>query len=372
MTLASRAALAAVSAVALTLPLASPASAATASDPIATGLAGPLDLSVARTGSVFVAQAFAGVLTRHGRDGGEGDVVASLEGGEIAGVDATWASRTAYVQTAFGPEPAAALVRLNRLSGKTRVLADLQAYEETENPDGDVRYGFSDLEPGCTVAEMPMGGTEGYPGIVEAHPYAVAAVPGGFVVADAAANALLKVTNGGTVSTLAVLPPVVEELTREKYDVIQADIAAWNEEDPDADIPPLDPCVIGHDYAWESVPTDVELAPDGTLLVSALTGGPESPAFGARGKVYEVDRRSGEVTEVGDGFAGAVDLAVDGDGDVFVAELFGMQVSQLVDGGPRTHAEVVLPGALEWSPRTGLIAAADVFGEDGGSLVLID
>ena len=370
----ARTAVTALSAAALTLPLAPPASAAQASDPIAEHLIGPLDLSVARDGSIYVAQAFAGLLTRHGRDGGAGEVVASAEQGEIAGVDATRAGQTAYVTSGGGPAgPYARLVRLNRASGRTRVLADLARYEQTANPDGDVHYGFDGLPAGCTAPEW-LGGNAGYEGIVESHPYAVTAVPGGFVVADAAGNALLMVSHTGVVSTLAVLPTHDHTFTAEEVAAVNEGIRDENaHNDPaEQDRAELPACVAGSTYAFEAVPTDVELGRDGLLYVSTLAGGPEDPSLGARSKVFTVDRRSGDVEEIGSGFLAATDLAVDGSGDVFVAELFAMQVSRLVDGGPEVFAEVPFPGALEWSERTGLIAAVDVFDEqDGGSLVLL-
>jgi hypothetical protein len=370
--LAPRTALvAALSAAALTLPLAMPASAAEVSDPIAEGLIGPLDLSVGNDGSVFVAQAFAGLLTRHSRGGGEGQVVAAYEGGEIAGVDATRAAQTGYVRTAFGPKPAAALVRLNRISGRSTVLSDLQAYEQTRNPDAAVRYGFEGLPAGCEVDDW-YGGSAGYPGIVEAHPYAVAAVPGGFVVADAAANALLKVTNGGTTSTLAVLPRHSQTISLEQVRALNAETAQMNAEAPPEEQAPLLPeCVAGRTYHFEAVPTDVELGPDGALYVSTLAGGPESPTLGARSRVYRVDRRTGALTQIGTGFLAAVDLAVDRTGTVYVAELFAGRISKLVAGAPQPVVEVPLPGGLEWHPRTGLLATVDVFGEEGGSLVAV-
>ncbi len=45
----------------------------------------------------------------------------------------------------------------------------------------------------------------------------------------------------------------------------------------------LPDCVVGVTYAFEPVPTDVEVGKDGYLYVTTLPGGPESPALGARG-----------------------------------------------------------------------------------------
>ena len=56
------------------------------SAPIASKLAGPLQLALDRRGSIYVSQAFAGLLTKLGPGGARSDV-ASNPGGEIAGVD---------------------------------------------------------------------------------------------------------------------------------------------------------------------------------------------------------------------------------------------------------------------------------------------
>src|SRR3954452_7022680 len=58
----------------------------TLSAPIATGLAGPLQLALDHRGSIYVSQAFAALLTKVRPDGTRTDV-ASNPGGEIAGVD---------------------------------------------------------------------------------------------------------------------------------------------------------------------------------------------------------------------------------------------------------------------------------------------
>ena len=57
----------------------------------------------------------------------------------------------------------------------------------------------------------------------------------------------------------------------------------------------LPTCTIGKTYAFEAVPTDVELGPDGMLYVSVLPGGPEDPSLGARGAIYRVSPATGAV-----------------------------------------------------------------------------
>jgi hypothetical protein len=96
-----------------------------------------------------------------------------------------------------------------------------------------------------------------------------------------------------TPRTVATLPPLGTTIT--------ADAAASQG---------LDPCVVGHTYYFEFVPTDVEKGPNGSLYVTALPGGPEDASLGARGAVFKVNLRSGKVRRVAGGFVGAVNLAV--------------------------------------------------------------
>ena len=55
-------------------------------------------------------------------------------------------------------------------------------------------------------------------------------------------------------------------------------------------------CVVGEEYAFEPVPTDVEFGPDGWLYVSSLPGGPEDASLGARGAVFRVNPWTGHTT----------------------------------------------------------------------------
>lgn len=48
-------------------------------------------------------------------------------------------------------------------------------------------------------------------------------------------------------------------------------------------------CVVGHEYAFEPMPTDVEIGPDGWLYVSSFPGGPEDPSLGARGAIFRIN-----------------------------------------------------------------------------------
>ncbi|MGO1933184.1 MAG: ScyD/ScyE family protein, partial [Cellulosimicrobium funkei] len=127
---------------------------------------------------------------------------------------------------------------------------------------------------------------------------------------------------------------------------------------------------------FEPVPTDVEVGPRGVLYVTTLPGGPEDASLGARGAVYTVDPWRGAVRRLATGFLGATNLAVSGDGTVYVAELFGGKVSQVGKRGPSTLVEVPLPAGLEWDGK-GLLATTNALPADettppDGHLVRID
>src|SRR5204862_1259416 len=112
----------------------------------------------------------------------------------------------------------------------------------------------------------------------------------------------------------------VEIVARPQKSAITAAAAAANG---------LPKCTIGKIYAFEPVPTDVEVSPLGYLMVSLLPGGPEDESLGARGAVMRVSPGEGEWSIIGRGFAGATNLAVAPGGRIYVAELFGNRISML-------------------------------------------
>lgn len=324
-------------------------------DPIAEGFAGPLGLAVGDDGTIYVAEAFSGRLTSIDKHGGRHTLV-DQAGNEIAGVDATGRGTVVYTQTLFdgnaGEEapPLDAMLAGVRPNGRTRVIASTHEHEEATNPDGDLAYGFQGVGQACldTIPpeyEIPPP----YTGIVESHPYAVAIVDDGWIVADAAGNTILHVDHRGNVSTVAVLPPLAS--------VITADVQAMFG---------FDDCLVGTTYWGEAVPTDVEVGPDGDLWVTSLPGGPGLPGTGS---LWRVDPTSGDVEMVTAGLSDAVDLAIADDGTVFVAELFQDRISTVVDGVVAPFAEVPLPAAIEFGPDGQLYAAIDAFGN--GAVVTI-
>ncbi|MFA9443962.1 ScyD/ScyE family protein [Egicoccus sp. AB-alg6-2] len=284
------------------------------SDPLLDGLLGPLGFAVSKDGSITVAEVFAGRLTQLTRGG---EVRTLFEGPVGGGVAVHGRKEVVFTVTRF-PEPVeepeletpgepgeelpdieATLERL-RPNGQQETLADLWLYEQQNNPDQINTYGFRDLDEAC-AAQLPEFIPPVYTGILESNPYAVTTDRGGWLVADAAANAILRVHRNGTISTVAVLPPVPNLVTEE----LAAEFG-------------LPACAVGATYWGEPVPTDVEVGPDGHYYVSSLPGGPELPGSGS---VFRVHRKTGEVTQVATGFTMAVDLAISRDGTIYVAEL---------------------------------------------------
>ena len=173
-----------------------------------------------------------------------------------------------------------------------------------------------------------------YTGIVDSHPYSTYTTADGVYVGDAAGNDILWVGNNGKIKTVAVLPATAVTITPEAAEPLGI---------PD--------CVLGLDYWFEPVPTDVELGPDGWLYVSSLPGGPEDGSLGAQGRVYKVNPKSGKVKMVADGFVSTVDLAVANNGDVYVAELFTGRVLLIKAGKDKAKPfmQFAMPGAVEWT-----------------------
>jgi hypothetical protein len=143
-------------------------------------------------------------------------------------------------------------------SGKWKVLADIVQHEIDENPAG---------------------------GAVDSNPFGVLAEPGGRLVVDAGANALLSVAANGTVETVAVFPPLPNPT-------------------------PVGPPMV------EAVPTAVARGFDGDLYVGGLTGFPFVPGVA---KIYRVAAGQAPVVHCG-GFKSIMDIAFGPDGSLYVVE----------------------------------------------------
>jgi hypothetical protein len=138
------------------------------------------------------------------------------------------------------------------------------------------------------TSNNPAGGTQGDD--INSNPYGFVALPGGgFAVTDAGGNDLLQVTSGGTVSTLSVLAPRAN---------------------------PLFPTVGGPVY--QSVPTGIALAPDGSYYFTELTG---FPFLAGAANIYRYNPLTGLTTVAYSGFTNLLDLAFAPDGSLYALQL---------------------------------------------------
>jgi hypothetical protein len=225
------------------------------------------------------------------------------------------------------------------LAGAPQLVGDTYAYEKVANPDGKFDYGFLKTPKSC-LAQLPKGFPRAYSGVKESHPYATAYAGGVTYVADAGANAVVAISPTGVFSTVAALKPVKVRVTRSA-----------------AEAGHLPNCTIGKKFALEAVPTDIEYGPDGQLYVTSLPGGPEDGSLGLNGRVLKIDPVTGKVSKVADGLLSPTGVAVAGNGDVFVAQLFRGVISKIKAGKhkARTYLRVPFPAAVEVTP-TGLLA----------------
>jgi len=163
-------------------------------------------------------------------------------------------------------------------NGKRSVLADLVAYEQDNNPDGEVP---------------------------DSNPYGTALLPDGSrLVTDAGANDLLRVWPNGSIETVAVFPRLAPQpfVLPSCFDVA----------------PPFLP-PPGTPIPAQAVTTSVAVGPDGAYYVGLLTGFPFTRNVA---DVFRVDPVTHAVTN----FTGGIDLsyitglAFGPDGSLYVAE----------------------------------------------------
>nr|WP_231713247.1 ScyD/ScyE family protein [Arthrobacter sp. zg-Y769] len=322
---------------------------------VADGLVGPLSFAVGRGGTLDVAQSFTTLLTRI-TDGGEPEVLATAPEDYSTGSVSRDRGTTYYtVATGAGsnnPVENITLLQSVDRNGTVETIADISAYEFAENPDSINTYGFEEALPAECAAQLPEGiPASPYTGLPDSNP--AASLPGRFggtIVADAGMNALIQVSDDGDIATVAVLPPIPV--------TVPAGIG-W----PD--------CAVGLAYNAEPVPTDVERGPDGALYVTSLAGSPEG---GPTGSVFRINPATLEPELVATGFVGATGLAVNDNGDIFVAELFANRISVVPSGSdtPQLFLEVNQPAALELRGDA-LYASVDVLAGEPpfGSIIRI-
>lgn len=332
---------------------------------IVDGLAGPLTLALGTGNDIYVTESFAGRLTKVDKKGGVHTVhqMPDPESAEVVGVDV--AGKDVYhIETDYAAWTSH-LVKTSRSGARTVVSEDFLAYEEENNPDGGVEYGLVHLDGSCADEVAALEEALGfapltpYPGIVESHAYQITVAKDGIYVADAAANAVLRVDHRtGDISTAAVLPATPITFTEELKAHLDAMLAEMGLTVPE--------CVVGQVYLPESVPTDVKVDQHGRLYVTTLEGaaGEALPLS----KVYRIDQHTGQATVLADGLSGATGLDRAPNGTIYVAEMFGGTVSVVTPGSStaRTLFSADSPADVEVSGRH-VYATTGTFGN--GALV---
>jgi hypothetical protein len=312
-----RGAVVTVTAAGMVSALAVPAS-AVPGDPvetIASGFAGPTQVAVAPNGDVIVADGFLGAISRIDAETHAVSEITSMPaftpGVEVKGQQVYFTASTEPEQGL--PQGRTLLMRVTDGEPATEV-ADLLAWELAHNPDG-----------------QPHNDDDAW-----SNPYAVLALPGRVLVADAAANDIIEVRSNGAMRTLAVFP-----VSR------AGDCAtATNNGVPNGGCDP--------------VPTDLALGPDGYLYVSGL--GAEVEGF-----IWKVNAWTGEIVDTTGGLPPLTGIAVADDGTVFASSLFTGQVFRF-DGGGVAIADVPGPAGLDWAD--GVLYAGSIDFSGGPGLVL--
>jgi hypothetical protein len=169
--------------------------------------------------------------------------------------------------------------------GVWHFTADIAAYEAAHNPDGRIDF------------ERCPGDPEPCP-YLDSNPYGLLAVPGGPLVTDAGANALLRVAANGELSVMAVFHSRGTDPPRAS-----------------GALPPSDPLT-------DAVPTTVVKGPDGAYYVAELTG---VPFVAGKANIYRVV--AGEAPPVFltsdaciSGFKMIIDMDFDAQGNLYVLQ----------------------------------------------------
>ncbi|HYY11148.1 MAG TPA: ScyD/ScyE family protein [Kineosporiaceae bacterium] len=309
---------------------------------LSTDVLAPFHIGVDPKKQPYVAEGFFGALLKfNGKVPAPVFVVPkALQGGEVTGIDfakdGSWAAT--YGRTTDDGASSAAFLRIQPARGKA-VTVDLGGYERKNNPDKVNHYGAQTNDP-CALAAFDFTSQGGppakYTGLVDTHAYSVAAVPGGWVAADAAGNDLIVVDTKGRIKAAYVLPPVGVKIT-------PAIAAAQH----------LPDCTIGVTYNFEPVPTDAEYAA-GKLYVSTLSGGYEGLGL-PTGAAWTVGLDGKHLTLLASGFLGATGLTVTPSGTVLVAELGASRIDRIAKG--KIVPLFALPNALSVQYANGSIYA---------------
>ena len=186
-----------------------------------------------------------------------------------------------------------------------------------------------------------------YAGIYESHPYALATISRAAGTSPTPRRTPSSTCRRrGRTTVAAVLPAQKVTVTEGLADEID-----------------LPDCTIGEKYAFEPVPTDVEVVPaTGRLIVSLLPGGPRTRVSAPVARSTRSIRRTHTADGLASGFRGATNVALGGDDRIFVAELFGDRSRCCgTVGSDRGRGAGADPAGVEYG-RGRLYVSDDVFG----------
>jgi hypothetical protein len=299
----------------------------------AAGFSGPLfGLATGPNGELLVADTGAGVVTQDGSSTAMPALPGITDIG-VLGRGSVWATRTGTIP---GQDTGQGLYRLS--NGKARLIVNLFAFELANNP-------------------QPTGA-------LESNPFDVQPLPGGdtALVADAAANDLLRVDTEGHVDVLAVFPNALVSTANVKSLV-------------GCPAGPPSLCNLPAQIPAQPVPTSVAIGPDGWYYVGELKG---FPAPTGASRIWRVAPwaswadcgNSADCQVVFDGgFTSIIDLAFGPDGLLYVVELdeaswFAIEVLGHPTTGTINACDVGTHACLPLA--TGLASpTAITFGKDG-------
>lgn len=252
------------------------------------------DIAAAPDGSILVA---VNSSIHEIRKGGQAHVidVPTIPGAAINGLVAM--GRRSFFATSGGPDLAAGAGVWRVSAGRARLVADIEAFETTRDPDAFEGTRWKDRR----CEEDPSQGFSAGP---QSNPFHLAALSGSDVlVADAAGNALLRARTNGRIDWVAVFTPPVDD--EGNYRVLFP-----LDEDTDCYVQP--------------VPTAVAVAPDGAYYVGELTGAPAVPGWS---RVWRIEPNAMNVVcpsascqEVISGLTSVIDVAFGPDGMLYVLE----------------------------------------------------
>jgi hypothetical protein len=288
-------------------------------------------------------------LNRVGASGGSGvlpapgcNPKAESDGGVAYSRDGATVAQTMTLQYA---NPAAGVEsRLYRFkSGAYLTSTDVAGHEYTVNPDRRARYGSRSTKSCVTKA---LGGDAGYAGRLDSSLPSVAAGPGqSWYVVDRDGNTVYRVSETGKLSVLAVLPPVTVTVSK-----TLAKTSRWSS------------CVVGTKVSYEPAPSEVEVAPDGTVYVAGrprLKSGRATPWS----VMYAINPSTKKVKVLPQRYTGTVDLAVGTSGRLFAAHPGLGRISVIRKGKSSTYLKLSRVLAVE-ADKSGRLHAVRGAGSD--------